>query len=115
MSFSLRLFGYKGMVQTAVIEPKQYSSDNAFMLTQPYLWAQNLATNGATPVSSAINIPDSAGLVLVEIPLGQSVRYEINGGNRSVAASVNSPILLETARLPWPQGATISIIDASGT
>lgn len=114
MSFSVRLFGYKGMVQTTIIEPHQVNLDNALMLTQPYLWAQNL-TVSASPVLSAVNPADSATLVLVEIPTGQSIRYEINSNTRSVAASANSPILLETSRLPWNQGWQLSLMDASGT
>lgn len=114
MSFSVRLFGHKGMVQTTIIEPHQVNLDNALMLTQPYLWAQNLTVSGGA-VSSAVMSPDSASVVLVEIPLGQSVRYELNNGSRNVTATANSPILLETSRLPWTSGARLSLMDATGT
>ncbi len=114
MSFAVRLYGHKGMVQTTIVDPHQVNLDNALMLTQPYQWAQNL-TVSASPVLSAVNSPDVSTLVLVEIPTGQAVRYEINSPTRSVAASANSPILAETSRLPWNQGWQLSIMDAAGT
>lgn len=114
MAFSVRIFGHKGIVQTPIRNAHQYNSDSVFMLTQPYLWAQNLNVSAA-PQSSAIIPSDMAALILVEIPLGSAIRYEINNATRNVAASANSPILTETSRLYWGQGWTISIMDAAGT
>lgn len=114
MSFSVRIFGHRGMVQTNIIDPHQQTLDNALMLTQPYVWAQKLTVSG-TPVISQVVNPDAAAIVLIEIPAGQAVRYEINSSTRSVQASANSPVLLETSRLPWAIGWQLSLMDAAGT
>lgn len=120
MSFAVRIFGHSGLARMRVAnQAGQFSSDSVFQLSQPYLWTQNLTTNGATPVSSTVApIPagqtlDQTTILRIEVPDGQSIRYEVNSQNRSVSASVNSPILTGRDQLAWGPGWTLSIIDAA--
>jgi hypothetical protein len=115
MTFNVRIFGHKGIVQTRVVDPHQQSTDSLFLLHQPYQWAQTLTTNGTTPVSSAPESPDAATILRIEVPDGQSIRYEINSGTRMVDASAESPLLTGRDQIMWVAGAYLSIIDAAGT
>lgn len=115
MSFSVRIYGHRGIAQTTIVDPHQQSNDSLFLLHQPYQWAQTLTTNGTTAVSSTPQSPDAATILRIEVPDGQSIRYEINSGTRSVAASAQSPLLTGRDQIMWVAGAYLSIIDASGT
>lgn len=123
MSFTVRIFGHDGLSRMKVLGSGagQFSSDSVFQLNQPYLWAQQLTTNGATPVSSTIastpsgKTQDPTDILRIEIPDGDAIRYEVNPPNRSVAASSNSPILQGLNQIKFGAGWVLSIIDASGT
>ena len=122
MSFDVRIFGHDGLVRMPVTnQGGQFSSDSVFQLRQPYLWAQKLTTNGTTPVAStAAALPagqtqDKTSVLRIEIPDGQSIRYEVNPPGRNVAASTSSPIMSGNNQLQFGVGWTISIIDAAGT
>jgi hypothetical protein len=115
MSFTVRIFGHRGISQSHVVTPQQDSKDSVYVLHQPYAWSQALTTNGQTPVSSTPVNPDGATLLRVEVPDGQAIRYEINAGTRNVPASANSPLLTGRDQLMWIGNATLSIIDAAGT
>lgn len=123
MAFTVRVFGHDGLSRMRVMGSGagQFSSDSVFQLNQPYLWAQQLTTNGTTPVAStAAPIPtgksvDNTDILRIEIPDAQAIRYEVNQPGRNVAASANSPILSGNNQIKFGVGWTISIIDASGT
>lgn len=123
MSFTVRIFGHDGLSRMRVLGSGagQMSTDSVFQLNQPYLWAQQLVTNGATPVGSTpAALPsgmtrDNTDMLRIEVPDGQAVRYEVNPPNRAIAASANSPLLTGLNQIKFGSGWTISIIDAAGT
>lgn len=122
MSFTLRIFGHAGLVRMNVVnQGSQFSSDSVYQLQMPYLWAQSLTVNGATPVASTV-APTPTGKTLdpttvlrIEVPDTQSIRYEVNPPGRSVAASESSPILSGLNQIQFGAGWTLSVIDAART
>jgi hypothetical protein len=123
VAFTVRIFGHDGLSRMKVLGAGagQLSTDSVFQLNQPYLWAQQLTTNGTAPVASSVaptptgKANDPTDILRIEVPDGQAIRYEVNPPNRSVAASVNSPILAGLNQIKFGASWTISIIDASGT
>lgn len=119
MSFPVRIFGHAGLARMTVISAGQFSSDSVFQLTQPYLWTQLLVTNGATPVNSTVPaLPagmslDATTILRIEVPDGQSIRYEVNPPGRNIAAGSQSPILTGRDQIKWGQTFTLSIVDAA--
>lgn len=117
MSFNVRIFGYRGIVQGQVLIPQQDSKDSLYMLWQPYEFAQLAASNGATPVTMSAGVAlgqqDLSTILRVEIPDGNAIRYEINPPPRNVAASANSPSLTGITQIKWGPGWTLSFIDAA--
>ena len=116
MAFNVRIFGYRGITQLPIISPKQYSSDTVYQLVQPYEWSAVLSVSG-TPISSSSQpAPDATQIIRVEVPDGQSVRYEINPPNRTggaVNAGNTSPIMSGINQYYFAQGWTISLVDGS--
>jgi hypothetical protein len=114
---NVRIFGYAGIVQIQQMLVKQFTGHGVFMRQEPYLWAQNLALNGATPVEMVVQANDTATMVVVEVDDGQAVRYELNphgpSGTDHRAASTNSPRLVGDNVFQWFAGATISFVDAA--
>ena len=53
MSFNVRCYGYRGIVQMPMPMPKQYSSDSVFQLIQPYEWQQTVSVSGTAAATSA--------------------------------------------------------------
>jgi len=119
LAFQVRIFHYRGLSQLPQTLPKQYTADTVFTDTEPYEARDILTTNGLTPVSTApLAAPDQTAYIRVEVPDGQSIRYEINPANRTgglVSASSNSPILSGINRFQFFQGWSLSLIDAAGT
>lgn len=119
MAFTVKIFGYRGLRQIPQILPTQYTADTVFTDAEPYDWRQQLVTNGAVAVSSApVAAPDQTSYIRVEVPDGQSIRYEINPPNRTggvVPADANSPILSGLNRFEFHSGWSLSLIDAANT
>jgi hypothetical protein len=116
MSFNVRCFGYRGIVQGLIQIPQQDSKDSLFMLYQPYEWAQVAASNGATPVSVTSGVlaqVDRSLIIRVEIPDGSAIRYEINPQGRSISAGNTSPMLTGIMQLQWGPGWSFSFVDAA--
>lgn len=116
MSFNVRIFGYRGIVQGLIQIPQQDSKDSLFMLYQPYEFAALAASNGATPVSMSSGLlaqVDRSLILRVEIPDGQAIRYEINPQGRTASAGNNSPILSGIMQLQWGPGWSFSFVDAA--
>ena len=113
----IRIFGYSGIVQLDQRLLKYANSDSIFARQEPPLWRQNLASNGATPVSSVVQAPDNATMVVIEVPDGFAIRYEINLNgplaSNALVAGTNSPKLSGENVFQWTNGATISFVDAS--
>ena len=114
MAFNVRVFGYRGLEQLHETLPRQFSSDSVHVLVQPYEWAGLLVAGGAAVSSVAQPAPDKTQILRIEVPDGQSIRYEINPPGRNVAAGNQSPILSGHDQYYFRQGWVLSIIDASG-
>lgn len=113
MSFNTRIFGHSGIQQIENIRPKQYSADSVYTLVQPYTFSQVLSTS-AVAVSSAPNVVTTTTILRIEVPDGQTIRYEINPPGRNVAASTNSPSLSGKDQFYFAPGWSVSVIDAAG-
>lgn len=118
MSFPVRIFGHAGLARMNVIGNAQFSSDSIFQLTQPYLWTQLLNCSGVAVSSIVPPLPagqslDATTILRIEVPDGQSIRYEVNPPNRSIAAGTQSPILTGRDQIKWGQTFTLSIVDAA--
>jgi hypothetical protein len=119
MSFNVRVFGFRGIQQMKNFNPKQFSADSVYQLVHPYEWAQLLLVNGGTPVASAPLTGgryDQVTILRVEVPDGQSIRYEINPPTREggvVAAGNGSQIHSGNDEFYFNPGWTISMVDAA--
>lgn len=111
MSFPVRLFGFRGITVVPQINPRQLVSDSVSNLTWPYEWSQYVVA-GPDPWSSKAESPDLAVVLLVEVPPGKRIRYELNPPNRNEVASRWSPVLVGSETVDWGPGWTISIIEA---
>lgn len=120
MAFTVRIFGYKGVNQIHQGFVRQYNSDSIFVMDEPCEWSQSLTTNGTTPVTSTSQNPDAAHIVWVEVPDGQTIRYEIQphgptGTGARIAGVGSRKMSGENAVFWYGPGTTISVIDAAGT
>ena len=116
MAFNVRIFGYRGIVQGLIQIPRQDSKDSLFMLYQPYEFSAVAASNGATPVTiGPSGLATSADLSLicrVEIPDGNTIRYEVNTPSTSRVAGNTSPTLTGILQIAWGPGWSMSFVDA---
>lgn len=96
-----------------LILPRQFSSDSVFQLTQPYLWSAVISVS-AVAASSSPNATPRVTILRIEVPDGQSIRYEINPSGRAVVAGTQSPILSGHDQFVFQPGWSISLIDAAG-
>jgi len=120
MSFNVRLFGHNQITRLHDGVQKALHTDSIYQLKQPYLWASGvLPSTGATPVTyTQTAIPagqtqDTTSILRVEIQDGQSIRYEVNPPNRSVAASASSPIMTGRNQIEFGVQWQFSFIDAA--
>ena len=114
MSFNVRIFAYPGIV--AAIQPQivQQSADSVFMLRDPYIAGQKLASNGATEVAST-PLPAGTKLLRVEVDDGSTIRYEVRMGANQRSASTNSPTLSGREIIFVSDGAVFAFVDAAAT
>ena len=119
MSFNVRIYGHAGLVaMKCVDESGQARSDSVYQLQMPYLWGQTIPVSGSAQSSAAAGIPaghtqDITTILNIEVPDGQTIRYEVNPPNRNTTAGVNSPSLSGKQQVQFGAGWTISMIDAS--
>jgi len=63
---------------------------------QPYDWSQVVTTNGATAVNTIAVMPqnfgfnDLATILMIEVPDGQTIRYELHSHGSALIARSNS-------------------------
>lgn len=122
MAFTVRLFGYQGLARVPVSQDGgTLGNDSVYLLDGPYTWRQNLTSNGLTSVASTVAaVPvnhsvDPTRLLRVEVPDGQSIRYEISATGTATTADSNSPLLTGRDNIKFGPGWVFSFIDASGT
>src|ERR1019366_8661569 len=94
-TYNVRVFGYRGVTQLPLILSKQMSTDSVVQLTQPQEFAQVLTPTigAAAAVSSAADPGTNTHILRIEVPDGQTIRYEINPPGRNALAGNNSPSL----------------------
>lgn len=114
MAFNVRVHGYRGVEQLPVNLPKQFASDAVYQLVQPYEFAEVVSVSSVAASSTAQSASDKTQILRVEVPDGESIRYEINPPGRSTVASTSSPILSGINQFYFRAGWSISMIDASG-
>lgn len=112
MSFNVRIFAYEGLTQMQLVRPQQFSSDSVFQLTQPYKWGQVISVS-AVAASSSPDATTNVNILRIEVPDGQSIRYEINPSGRAVVAGTSSPILSGHDQFQFAPGWSVSLIDAA--
>lgn len=114
MPFNVRIFAYPGIV--AALQPQivQQSGDSVFLLRDPYIAGQKLASNGATEVAST-PLPAGTKLLRVEVDDGNAIRYEIRMGANVRLASTNSPTLSGREIVFASDNAVFAFVDASAT
>jgi hypothetical protein len=119
MSFNVRIFGYRAIVQAPVQIPRQDIKDSLLLLYQPYEFAALGTSSGSTPVtlqSPLLFQADYTRMLQVEIPANNAIRYEANPPQRSgglLAAGANSPIMTVSSLLTWGPGWQLSFVDAA--
>ena len=119
MSFNCRIYAYQGIQQMPVVLPKQFSSDSVFQVVEPYIWGATVSVSAvaASTPASAVAGDAKTTMIRIEVPDGQTIRYEINPPNRTggvVVAGVNSPSLSGKDYFYFNPAWTVSIIDAAG-
>ena len=122
MSFTVRLFGRSGLARIPVSnDGATVGQDSVYVRDEPYLWAQQLTTNGQTSVASTVAAPqpthsiDQTKFLCVEVPDGNAIRYEVSFTGTATTATVNSPVLTGRDNIKFGPGAIFSCIDAVGT
>lgn len=121
MAFTVRIFGYRGIARFPVShDGKTFGGDSVLGLEQPYVWRQALSVSGTSTVSTAASVPsglsvDPTRVLRVEVPDGQSVRYEVSLVGSTVTADANSPLLTGRDQIQFGPGAVIAFLDATGT
>lgn len=112
MAFTVKVFGYRGFKQIPTVLPKQYASESNFGFVQPYEWREAVVTNGATPVATSPQAsPDYTQLLFVEIPAGQSIRYEVKPTGSARVVDANSPLMVASDWVPFEAGWTFQFIE----
>lgn len=114
MTFNCRIFFYSGVVPAVRPRETQLSGDSVYMLIEPYISGQKLASNGLTEVA-ATAAPTGAKVMRVEVDDGNTIRYELRQGANARAASANSPALSGRDIIPISDGAVFAFIDAANT
>ena len=111
-NYNVRIFGYAGLRQMPLLNPRQMSTDSVVQLVQPYVFSQVLSiAPGGGAISSAPDATTQTQLLRIEVPDGQTIRYEINPPGRAVAASNASPSLSGKDQFEFHPGWSISIAD----
>lgn len=113
MSFTVRVFGYRGYKQLPVSQVQEGGNGNVGLF-QPYEWNQSVISTGATPIAAGPTgtDPDLTKLLVVEIPSGSSIRYEIKPPGSSRIASTNSPLMSAGSNvIPFEKGWTFQFIE----
>lgn len=115
----VRIFGYRGVVQTVVRNPIQHSGDSIYLLEQPYEWQQMLELDGAAPQITVAFNPGFEGVDLttfVRVECDVPIRYEVSPPGQNRIATENSPYLKGRENdLAFGAGYRLSVIDAAGT
>lgn len=111
MTFVVRIHAYRGMVAVPAV-PAAHPSDK-LVLAQPYEWGEALLMDGPEAKRSKPNtVHDQVHLLVVEVPKGACVRYEIGPSGQCKDADALSPALwVGEHHIQFGPGWVISMID----
>ena|ERR1700761_5825755 len=118
MAFNVRVITYKGMRDIPRVLQKQNTEDSVFVRDEPYSSSQIVVVSSVA-AASVPQAGDASGsaLMVLEIPDGQAVRYEVNlSGSTALNARVagaTSPRATGTQIFHFGNGASISLVDAA--
>lgn len=120
-TYNVHVYGHQALVRLPVVADSKAppATDSILVLSQPYLWVQTLAVmvnSPGTPVSTTID-PKQAqtNFIRVEIPDGQTIRFEIDNQASNRQANANSPTLSGKDQIQFGPDWMFSCIDATGT
>lgn len=114
MSFTIRVFGYRGTRQIPRANANQFTGDSVDVLDEPYIWSQPLLVNGSTPPAFTTQGPgDKATTLRIEVPDGQAIRFEINPPSRAIVAGNQSPRQTGDQNYAWGDQWSLSVVDAA--
>lgn len=112
MAFNLNVFGYRGFKQIPTVHPHQHSETVNLGFFQPYEFRQQVVSAGATPVATAPTAaPDLTALLYVEIPSGNSIRYEVKPPGSTRVVDASSPLMAASDWVSFSQGWTFQFIE----
>ena len=119
MAFNVRLFGYAGIIQIQQRLVKQYNADSVFVNEEPRLWSQLIVCSAVAANSTVVALtPDNTQMVMVEVPDGQQIRYEVQPQGPTAPGALVAGNLSRRAfgffPLYWQAGYTLSVVDAAG-
>jgi hypothetical protein len=116
---NVRVFGYNGLAQMHVSQEHRFSSDRTWMPEEPPVWSVLAVSSGSTPVPVVFPGPgsDTARVLGIEVPDGQSIRYELQllGPTASNARTPGNLSRKMTGfeYIAWTAGATFSFVEAA--
>ena len=109
MSFNVRIFGYRGMVQAQAIDCEQHTDDTVFFLEEPYLWSQKLAVPDDGSSISSVMVSDlNTSIVKIEVEDGHAAFLEIQPLSGSRAVGTGSPLVSGENIYEWGPGYLIA-------
>lgn len=119
MAYSVRIFGYPGIIQVRQSLPKQFTADTVFLNDEPCLWSQIIACDGTARSSTVVNLGnDTTQVVCVEVPDGSQIRYEVQPqGPLAPGARVAGNLSRRASgffNVAWGPGFALSVVDAAG-
>jgi hypothetical protein len=114
MAFNVRIHSYSGVVAAQQFVVKQISNDSVFLLREPYISGQTLASDGTTEVVSQ-PMPPGTRLARVEVDDGNTILFEVRRSGVGRTATVSSPNLSGRDLVFLSEGSILAFMDASST
>lgn len=113
MTFSVRIFGYRGLVQLVSALPKEFKADSVMVLSEPYEFSQKMTANGATVQSSVADPGKATKLLMVEVADGNAIRYEVGPSGSIRTPGDASPKLSGINHFEFAPGWLFKFVDAA--
>lgn len=117
MTAIVRLFSHAGLIG-APVSPAggRLSTDDVFLLRQPYLNNEQLSVSSSSVSSAAATAPEKTKLLRVQVQEGKTVNYEVTPANivesdGATDATQASPVLVGDQIFEFGEGWVISFIE----
>lgn len=112
MAATCRMFTFSGLMTAPVASgSKNFSTDSVGLLKYPYLANETITASGSAQSTASALSPNGVQVMLVQVQQGKAVHIEVNTPNRSVAATVNSPIVTGDQIFKFGEGWSISLLE----